>query len=197
MTRARTVHQFQPVPVTDPLWRQCESHRRLRKPAGLKRVLASQQGRGRRILQVSSLVPSRTNVTTRSRPARFLARIGERFLFTIHVTEMAGTVDVRLVSGGQLLQLVHVDWMAGIKKDVVQLWGCLRMEMKWSWRLVFIPQTGEFVLEGRSWRWFPRREELCSIQHKITNILLCNLRDCYFCTLTQLFTPSSGSIVLV
>ena len=74
----------------------------------------------------SSLVPSQTNVTTRSRPARFLARTGGRFLFTIHVTEMAGTVDVRLVSGGQLLQFVHVNRMAGIKKDVVQLWVACR-----------------------------------------------------------------------
>ena len=116
-----------------------------RNPAGLKRIAslsAEVEGKGSReedlgsyvrafgmdtpddaVPSFSSLVSSQTSVTTRSRPAIFLARIGERFLFTIHVTEMADTVDVRLVSGGQLPRFVHVNRMAGIKKNVVQLWG--------------------------------------------------------------------------
>ena len=71
----------------------------------------------------SSLVSSQTSVTTKSRPARFLARVGERFLFTLHVAEMADMVDVRLVSGGQLPRFVHVNRMAGSKRNAVQLWG--------------------------------------------------------------------------
>ena len=71
----------------------------------------------------SSLVSSQTSVTTKNRPARFLARAGERFLFTVHVAEMADVVDVRLVSGGQLPRFIHVNRMAGINKNVVQLWG--------------------------------------------------------------------------
>ena len=71
----------------------------------------------------SSLVSSQTSVTTKNRPARFLARVEERFLFTIHVAEMVDMVDLRLVSGGQLPRFVHVNRMAGISKNVVQLWG--------------------------------------------------------------------------
>lgn len=114
-------------------------------PAGLKRIAslsAEVEGKGSReedlgsyvrafgmdapdnvVPSFSSLVSSQTSVTTRSRPARFLARIGERFLFTIHVTEKADVVEVRLVSGGQLPQFVHVNRMAGSTKNVVQLWG--------------------------------------------------------------------------
>ena len=114
-------------------------------PAGLKRTAslsAEVEGKGSReedlgsyvrafgmdppdnaVLSFSSLVSSQTSVTTRSRPARFLARVGERFLFTIHVAEMADAVDVRLVSGGQLPRFVHLNRMSGNKKNVVQLWG--------------------------------------------------------------------------
>ena len=116
-----------------------------RNPAGLKRIAslsAEVEGKGSReedlgsyvrafgmdtpdnaIPSFSSLVSSQTSVTTKSRPARFLARVGERFLFTIHVAEMADMVDVRLVPGGQLPRFVHVNRMAGNKKNVVQLWG--------------------------------------------------------------------------
>lgn len=116
-----------------------------RNPAGLKRIAslsAEVEGKGSReedlgsyvrafgmdapdnaIPSFSSLVSSQTSVTTKSRPARFLARVGERFLFTIHVAEMADMVDVRLVSGGQLPRFVHVNRMAGNRKNVVQLWG--------------------------------------------------------------------------
>lgn len=114
-------------------------------PAGLKRIAslsAEVEGKGSReedigsyvrafgmdapdnaVPSFSSLVSSQTSVTTKSRPARFLARVGERFLFTIHVAEMADVVDVRLVSGGQLPRFVHVNRMVGNKKNVVQLWG--------------------------------------------------------------------------
>lgn len=116
-----------------------------RNPAGLKRIAslsAEVEGKGSReedlgsyvrafgmdapdnaIPSFSSLVSSQTSVTTKSRPARFLARVGERFLFTIHVAEMADMVDVRLVSGGQLPRFVHVNRTTGSKKNVVQLWG--------------------------------------------------------------------------
>ena len=116
-----------------------------RNPAGLKRIAslsAEVEGKASReedigsyvrafgmdapdnaVPSFSSLVSSQTSVTTKSRPARFLARVGERFLFTIHVAEMAEMVDVRLVSGGQLPRFVHVNRMAGNKKNVVQLWG--------------------------------------------------------------------------
>ena len=116
-----------------------------RNPAGLKRIAslsAEVEGKGSReedlgsyvrafgmdasdsaVPSFSSLVSSQTSVTTKSRPARFLARAGERFLFTIHVAEMADMVDVRLVSGGQLPRFVHVNRMGGNKKNVVQLWG--------------------------------------------------------------------------
>ena len=63
----------------------------------------------------SSLVSSQTSVTTRSRPARFL--------FAIHVTEVAGMADVRLVLGGQLPRFFHVNQMVGMNKNVEQLWG--------------------------------------------------------------------------
>lgn len=114
-------------------------------PAGLKRIAslsAEVEGKGSReedlgsyvrafgmdapddaVPSFSSLVSSQTSVTTKSRPARFLARVGERFLFTIRVTEMADTVDVRPVSGGQLPRFIHVNRTAGNKKNVVQLWG--------------------------------------------------------------------------
>ena len=113
-------------------------------PAGLKRIAslsAEVEGKGSReedlgsyvrafgmdmpdnaVPSFSSLVSSQTSVTTKSRPARFLGRIGERFLFTIHVAEMAEMVDVRLVSGGQLPRFIHVNRMAG-SRNVVQLWG--------------------------------------------------------------------------
>ena len=115
-----------------------------RSPAGLKRIAslsAEVEGKGSReedlgsyvrafgmdnpdnvVPSFSSLVSSQTSVTTKSRPARFLARVGERFLFTIHVAEMAEMVDVRLVSGGQLPRFVHVNRTAG-NRNVVQLWG--------------------------------------------------------------------------
>lgn len=114
-------------------------------PAGLKRIASLSvevEGKGSReedlgsyvrafgmdppdnaVSSFSSLVSSQTSVTTKTRPARFLARVGERFLFTVHVAEMADMVDVRLVSGGQLPRFVHVNRMAGINKNVVQLWG--------------------------------------------------------------------------
>ena len=114
-------------------------------PAGLKRIAslsAEVEGKGSReedlgsyvrafgmdipdnaVPSFSSIVSSQTSVTTKSRPARFLARIGERFLFTIHVAEMADMLDVRLVSGGQLPRFVHVNRMVGNKKNIVQLWG--------------------------------------------------------------------------
>lgn len=114
-------------------------------PAGLKRIAslsAEVEGKGSReedlgsyvrafgmdtsddaVPSFSSLVSSQTSVATRSRPARFLARIGERFLFTIHVADMADMVDVRLVSGGQLPRFIHVNRTAGNNKNVVQLWG--------------------------------------------------------------------------
>lgn len=113
-------------------------------PAGLKRMAslsAEVEGKGSReedlgsyvrafgmdipeneVPSFSSLVSSQTSVTTKSRPAKFLARTEERFLFTVHVTEMADMVDVRLVSGGQLPRFVHVNRTAG-KRNVVQLWG--------------------------------------------------------------------------
>ena len=114
-------------------------------PAGLKRIASLSvevEGKGSReedlgsyvrafgmdppsnpVSSFSSLVSSQTSVTTKTRPARFLARVGERFLFTVHVAEMANMVDVRLVSGGQLPRFVHMNRMAGINKNVVQLWG--------------------------------------------------------------------------
>jgi axial budding pattern protein 2 len=114
-------------------------------PAGLKRIAslsAEVEGKGSReedlgsyvrafgmdtpdkaVPSFSSLVSSQTSVTTKSRPARFLARVGERFLFTLHVAEMAEMVDVRLVSGGELPRFVHVNRMVGNKKNAVQLWG--------------------------------------------------------------------------
>jgi len=114
-------------------------------PAGLKRIASLSvevEGKGSReedlgsyvrafgmdttdnaIPSFSSLVSSQTSVTTKNRPAKFLARIGERFLFTIHVAEMTDTVDVRLVSGGQLPRFVHVNRMGGISRNIVQLWG--------------------------------------------------------------------------
>jgi len=113
-------------------------------PAGLKRIAslsAEVEGKGSReedlgsyvrafgmdppddaVPSFSSLVSSQTSVTTRSRPARFLARIGERFLFKIHVTEMADGVEVRSISGGQLPRFIHVNRMTG-NKNIVQLWG--------------------------------------------------------------------------
>jgi axial budding pattern protein 2 len=114
-------------------------------PAGLKRIAslsAEIEGKGSReedlgsyvrafgmdppdnaVPSFSSLVSSQASVTTKSRPARFLARIGEKFLFAIHVAEMSETVDVRLVSGEQLPRFIHVNRMGGNKKNVVQLWG--------------------------------------------------------------------------
>lgn len=114
-------------------------------PAGLKRIAslsAEVEGKGSReedlgsyvrafgmdppdnaISSFSSLVSSQTSVTTKNRPARFLARAGERFLFTIHVAEMSNIVDVRLVSGGQLPRFIHVNRTAGTNKNIVQLWG--------------------------------------------------------------------------
>ena len=114
-------------------------------PAGLKRIAslsAEVEGKGSReedlgsyvrafgmddpdnvVPSFSSLVSSQTSVTTKTRPARFLARVGERFLFTIRMTEVADIVDVRLVSGAQLPRFVHVNRMVGNQKNVVQLWG--------------------------------------------------------------------------
>lgn len=116
-----------------------------RTPAGLKRIAslsAEVEGKGSReedvgsyvrvfgmdtpdnaVTSFSSLVSSQTSVATKSRPARFLARVGERFLFTIHVADMVSMLDVRLVSGGQLPRFIHVNRMAGNSKNVVQLWG--------------------------------------------------------------------------
>lgn len=114
-------------------------------PAGLKRIAslsAEVEGKSSReedlgsyvrafgmdppdnaISSFSSLVSSQTSVTTKNRPARFLARVGERFLFSVHVAEMVDTAEVRLVSGGQLPRFVHVNRMAGINKKIIQLWG--------------------------------------------------------------------------
>lgn len=135
------------------------------KSAGLKRIAslsAEVEGKGSReedlgsyvrafgmdvsddaVPSFSSLVSSQTSVTTKNRPARFLARVGERFLFTIRVTEMTDVVDVRLVSGGQLPRFVHVNRTAGNKKNVVQLWGLPAIEDEGELEIgIYTPDRG-------------------------------------------------------
>jgi len=142
-----------------------------RNTAGLKRIAslsAEVEGKGSReedlgsyvrafgmdapnnaVPSFSSLVSSQTSVTTKSRPARFLARVGERFLFTIHVAEMADMVDVRLISGGQLPRFIHVNRMAGNKKNVVQLWGLPAAEDREDLE-IGIYASGQDVCIGRA-----------------------------------------------
>ena len=160
----------------DPLWQQCEPHRRLLKPRWIKTNASLSAMEGEEDLEnyVDALW---TDVPDDVAPS-----------FSSLV--MAGTVNVRLALGGQLPRsFTSIEWL-GSGRTLNNCGGCLLVEMKGSWRLVSIPLTGESVLEGQLWRWFPRREELCSTQHKLTNISLCNLIDCYLLYADPCFTYS-------